>query len=566
MQLQQNDHGFRLSADTVTYDFITSTVPVFTEGLYTITVTGNAPVPILEKTDRLILPVDEGIAITVGQTYQKGELDIHNIGGDFMRREGTMSLVLVERQGHYLLICLQDGMDAGYRARQMEDEYRLEITCHTPHTVFYGIFSTLPEACATYKRCKNIHTVPLVEKLAKYPEAYKLTGGIFWVWSNHYDEVMYADHDVDVSPLVGDDLLTVAADLHENGVDKAMFGIFFDGDSPYTKDLYDKFGYICTQYDNYNDVLNPEILSIIPGNRVRNCGYTKRRMKDYPDGVTVMGNGALAPAWSLKGFDGQMHPQNTLCPLVAAARMREEIPAVLQTYSYYKGRFIDVYGTGVTTCHSEQHPLTKAECLAVKISAFAFLGELGLIAGTEDGFEDLIDQLVYAEGLHSPVYFRNVDSGRKHTNPYTPERAAHIAAQMLSPACRVPLWHLVYHDSLLAFPYWGDSTESARELLQEKILYACLYGCPPLYSFFVKDYAQLREDILQSYQKIAGVLTHTALLPMTDYAVLRDDYSLQRTVFGETWEVVANFSDTACLYKENTIAPKDFYFGHVSNT
>ncbi len=561
MRYEPTDTGFRLRLDGVSFAFAESAQLVPTDEFHSLTVQGKVPIPLLEKTDRLILPVDEGIAITVGQHYDKGELNIDNIGGDFMRREGTMSLVLIQRGNCYLLICLRDGMDAGYRALWGTDGYTLELTCRTPHTVYYGIYPTLTEACAAYKRCKGITPVTLAEKLERFPEIAKLMGGIFWVWSNHYDEVMYADHDVEVSPLVGDDLLTVAGDLHENGVDKAMFGLFFDGDSPYTKDLYEQFGYICTQYDNYNDVLNPALLDIVPGNRVRNCGYTHRRIKDYPDGVTVTANGTLATAWALKGFDGEMHPQNSLCPKVAAQRMREEIPAILAAYPYYKGRFIDVYGTRITACHSEAHPLTKEECLTVKRDAFGFLGELGLIAGTEDGFEDLVDSLVYAEGLHSPVYFRNEDSGRKHANMYTKERAAHIQKYMLSPACRVPLWQLVYHDSLLAFPYWGDSTESAPVLLDVKILYACLFGCPPLYSFFVKDYALLREDILRSYRRISEVLSHTALLPMTDYAVLREDYSLQRTVFGDAWEVVANFSDTPQIWQGHTVPAKDFYFG-----
>ncbi len=564
MNMQKTATGFMLSRDAVSYVFDSEATPVLQNDVCVLHVSGNIPVPKLEATDRLILPVDEGIAVEVGRTYTKGELDINCIDGSFMGRQGTMSMLLVERQKQFLLICLENGLDAAYRAVREEGMYRLSVTCKTPRNIFYGVFSSLAQACRAYKKMKGISTLTLADKKKRLPLIDKLMGGIFWIWNDHYDEVMYADHDVDISPAVGDDLLTVCADMKKSGIDNAMIALFFDPDSQYTKALYEDFGYITTQYDNYNDVLNPALLSVVPNNRVKNCGYTNRRLKDYPDGIMRDAQGRMARAWELKGFDGQMHAQNTLCPKVAAERMKTEIQEILQEYPHYKGRFIDVYGGWISECHDEAHPLTKQECLRVKQDAFRFLGELGLIAGTEDGFEDLVDSLVYAEGLHSPVYLRNHDSGRKHANMYTEERAAHIKAQMLDPSCRVPLWQLVYHDSLLAFPYWGDSTEASHSIINEKILYACLFGCPPLYSFFVKDYEGLKADILKSYRKIGAVLRHTAMLPMTDYQVLREDYTLQRTVFGDEYEVVANFSDEQREYQGHCIAPMDLYVGRMA--
>lgn len=145
---------------------------------------------------------------------------------------------------------------------------------------------------------------------------------------------MYSDYNVSVSPASGEALLDIADDLYNNGVSKALFGLFFEVDSPLSEPLYKKYGFLSTQYDNYNDVLNPQLLDIIPNNRVKNCDYTSRRMKDYPDGVIINKSGELAPAWELKGFDGKMHNQNTLCPVCAKKRMQEEIPEILKKYPY----------------------------------------------------------------------------------------------------------------------------------------------------------------------------------------------------------------------------------------
>lgn len=564
MNLLKDKNGFSLVSDEVCFNFMSSLFPEEHESLYKLEVSGNIPVPGIKAGDRLLLPVDEGIAITAEKEYSPGEFDFNCIEGSFCSRQGTMSMIIVERENKYLLISLDNGIDSKYKAKKQNGLYALEIVCNKQCCVTYGIFNSLVEACKCYRHMKKDEFITLSEKIRKNPEIKKLVGGgIFWVWNNNYDEVMYSQKDTDISPAVGRELLLIAEELHNNGVDKAMFGLFFNDDSPLSEKLYKNYGYICTQYDNYNDVLNPELLSIIPNNRAKNCDYTFRRMRDYPDGVQVKKDGSLTPAWELKGFDGKMHSQNTLCPLIANERMKEEIPEILKEFPFYKGRFVDVYGGGLSCCYSQQHPITREECLEVKNDAFKAVGDMGLIAGTEDGFEDIINNLVYTEGLHSPVYFRNLNSGRNHAHIYNKEQTEHIAKHMINPECRVPLWHLVYHECMLAFPYWGDSTEMAPEFISKKILFACLYGCPPLYSFFVKDFDQLKDDIISSYKRITNVHKHVAELPMTDFKILRDDYKIQKSVFGDKYEIVVNFSEENYTYNNTLIPPNDLLFEEI---
>lgn len=564
MSLLKNKNGFSLASDTVCFDFIFNEFPKEHNALFRLEVVGNAPVPCIKAGDRLLLPVDEGIAITAEKEYAPGEFDCNCIKGRFCGREGTMSMIIIERERKYLLISLDDGINSEYTAERKNGIYALEIICRKPCGITYGIFDSLTDACKCYRSMKKDKFTTLQEKIRKNPEIQKLVGGgIFWIWSNNYDEVMYSDKDTDASPSVGKDLLSIAEELHKSGVDNAMFGLFFNGDSPLSKELYKKYGYISTQYDNYNDVLDPELLRLVPNNRVKNCDYTFRRMKDYPEGIQVLKGGQLAKAWALKGFDGEMHSQNTLCPLIAAMRIKEEIPEILKEFPYYKGRFIDVYGGGLSECCSEKHPLTLEECLRVKNEAFRSVGDMGLIAGTEDGFEYIINNLAYTEGLHSPVHFRIHNAGRNHAHIYNKEQTEHIAKNMLNPECRVPLWHLVYHENMLAFPYWGDSTEMSPEYINKKILFACLYGCPPLYSFSVKDFDKLKDIIIYSYKKIADIHKRVAELPMTDFEILRDDYQVQRSVFGDKYEVIVNFSEEGCIYKNKLIPPCDLLLEEI---
>ena len=546
MNYIENTNGFSLVSGSVQFDFVTELRPEEQGDKLRFLVKGSAPIPALLDGDRLLLPIGEGIALTVGE-----ENLVLNANGDFCSKLGTMSMVMVERGGKFLLISLDNGLHSSYDARPVDGRYALAVNCRKTCGVSYSIFNSLAEACASYRESRGkVRT--LAEKCQFNPEVEKLmSGGIFWVWNDNYDEVMYADADTDVNPEVGEaDLFAVADALRAGGVDEAMIGIFFDGDSSAVEKLYREYGYLSTQYDNYNDVLDPEMLSIIPNNRAKNCGYTARRMKDYPKGVQIKPDGTMKNAWALKGFDGLMHAQKTCCPAVAADAMRREIPEVLAKYPYYKGRFIDVYGCRLGDCYSDEHPLTTEECLDVKNGAFQSIEEMGLIPGTENGFDAIMDHLVYTEGLHSPVIFQIPESGRKHAHVFNDEQTAHIAANMMVPCRRVPMWELAYHDCMMAFPYWGDSTESSPDFTRRRTLYACLFGCPPLYSFSMKDFEALKPAILKSYAEITAINRKVGKLPMTGYEVLSEDYMIQRTTFGDRYRVTVNFAEETMTFED----------------
>ena len=470
-------------------------------------------------------------------------------------------MVIVQRGNDYLLISPESGIYATYSFGWDGSKNNLSIQTTKEINVRYGLFNSLKDACKAYRNLLDTELVPLTEKAEKLPELKKLMGGaIVWAWNNRYQEVMYAEQNTDLDPSVGDSLLDVAEDLYKNGIEKAMIGIFFDPDGKYTEPLYKKYGYISTQYDNYNDVFNAKLLEKVPSNRVRNCDYSARRLKDYPDGIQITQDGSLAKAWAIKGFDGEYYPQNTLCPKVAADRMREEIPEVLKKYPYYKGRFVDVYGVSLSECFSQEHPLTFEDCKKVKNGAYQSIMDMGLITGTEDGMEAMVNTLCYTEGLHSPSYLRNYDSGRRYAYLYTEQECDYLKKYMLNPAWRIPMWHLVYQENLLRFPYWGDSTCCAPEYLKDKILFSCLFGCAPLYSFFLKNYETIKPYLLESYNKITKVHSKVASLPMTDYEVLTDDYMAQTTVFGDQYRVIANFGETDYTYGDIVVKAKDYIF------
>ena len=143
---------------------------------------------------------------------------------------------------------------------------------------------------------------------------------------------------------------------------------------------------------------------------------------------------------------------------------------------------------------------------------------------------------------------------------YNETEEKHIDKHMLDPKCRIPLWEMVYHENLLAFPYWGDSTDSSVKQIKKKVLFACLFGCQPLYSFSLSNYKKLKPFIISSYKRIAEVSKYTITEPITDYKILSEDYSLQQTVFGGRYSVTVNFSEKEQSADGKIIPPEDLFF------
>ena len=119
---------------------------------------------------------------------------------------------------------------------------------------------------------------------------------------------------------------------------------------------------------------------------------------------------------------------------------------------------------------------------------------------------------------------------------------------------RLPLYQTVFHDSVVTTHRWGsgslkfDDDDHARELLE------LLYDVPPLYHLNLAAWKKQKESIQRHYAFFSPLHRESALLAMTDFRWLTADRMVQRTMFGETIERVANFANQAFEY-DGTIIP-----------
>ena len=113
---------------------------------------------------------------------------------------------------------------------------------------------------------------------------------------------------------------------------------------------------------------------------------------------------------------------------------------------------------------------------------------------------------------------------------------------MLNPRYRIPLWELVYHDCVVSYWYWGDSSNSVPELMPLRDLFDALYGEPPLYSLSASQWEEQKEEIAASYARATKVARRTGFARMVSFEYLTSDRLVQKTRFSNGISVTANFS------------------------
>jgi hypothetical protein len=100
---------------------------------------------------------------------------------------------------------------------------------------------------------------------------------------------------------------------------------------------------------------------------------------------------------------------------------------------------------------------------------------------------------------------------------------------------------LVYHDCVVSYWYWGDYSNKAPAIWDERDLFNALYGTPAMFMFDWEFWRAHRSRFVQSYKTACGVARATAYSEMTDHRFLTEDRSVQQTSFANGVVVTVNF-------------------------
>jgi hypothetical protein len=190
-------------------------------------------------------------------------------------------------------------------------------------------------------------------------------------------------------------------------------------------------------------------------------------------------------------------------------------------------------------CFDEDHSLTRTEDKISKAEVLQFLSEeRQLIAGGEAGVDWAVKYCPYFEGL--PGSSKGYSSG----------------VESASFGIAVPLFNLVYHDSVIC--YWQHGQPFGREDHSNHVLHDLLSGQPSNYSIVYDQWDDMLPLIKECYMTLGRVHKKTAFHEMTDHAVLSDDFALQRSEFSDGTTVAVNYGITTKKFDNVEVPPKGF--------
>lgn len=500
--------------------------------------------------DLLAFGHSEGVCFEAGEAFPLPERWPMTAGG--------MAMWVIRRGDCWLICAAEEGADAALENHRGEGLMSSGVRWLSEkgrwgydRSMRFFVSATLSEGCRAYRAWRETlgKVVTLEEKIAHAPELKKLIGAAnVWLWDDNNMNRLYAQPEKLDVPVR--DVKRISDDMQTLGMTRVLWNAF-EGETRADCEYLKSKGYLVGKYDIYRDVVPATAVHSVIPYRVKRSRHTKY----WPEDVRREKNGDMAKAWQLHTIDGTMVYQNAVCDVCALRMTMEDVPSDVDEVGY-SARLIDVQsGSGLAECYDLRHPATRRVMRRYIRAQHQFLLDMGLACGGEVGSEDYVSQLAFTEGLMSPVWLRGPDAGRRmNTLYYGDEIPPIIPNYMLNPRHRLPLWELVYHDCTVSYWYWGDSSNGCPELMPVRDLFNALYGLPPLYSLNVTQWTQLREDIAASYKRAAAVAQKVALLPMTAFEWLTEDRLVQRTVFGDRYQVTVNFSDEPYEGAEGALA------------
>ncbi|MEI7900495.1 MAG: glycoside hydrolase [bacterium] len=354
------------------------------------------------------------------------------------------------------------------------------------------------------------------------------------------------------APIVwGTDGLKFARQAANYGIRRGVFIIAGGRPAPAEIEQMTRMGFLTSEYDSYTDFLEGPMA--MQSDHVESAAYRKA-------------NGSPMEGW--RTLDGTQFFNRSSA--MARKTAQALLPAVLDRYPM-TARFIDVTPSMhfIEDYHPD-HSFTRRGDMENRIKLLSYFSEQGLVVGGEHGKAWTQPWLDYSEGPMSGSFYWLTKVGplvplssRDEIDPKW-QRYGH------NWRLRIPIYDLVFHDSVVNTWYWGDSTDFlynvAPELSDSKDLTTLLYGSVPLMWANNLGYGwdRNRGRFLQSYRQTCLFAEAVAFDEMLSHETLTDNRDVQRTRFASGAEAVVNFGVQPFQYAPlggttQTLSPGGFY-------
>ena len=345
----------------------------------------------------------------------------------------------------------------------------------------------------------------------------------------------------------------------KNGLDRLWLGVDSWQDGFRHPDAVTKakeLGYLIGPYDSYHSIHHPD---------EKNTWETAQfDLSLYESGAIVNADGSKNRGFKQKGYH--------LSPLVAQPYVESRVNGIVtQMPTDFNTWFIDCDAYGeLFDDYSPLHPATQLDDMNARLARMAWIRDThNMVVGSEGGAAYAAATLHFAHGMMTPVIGWGDPDMKNKTSPYYiggywPPEAPAIHVQQVplksryfylyyDPRFRLPLYQMVFHDSVITTCHWHAGSLKFKNAVETLALLELLYNVPPLYHLNTARFSKHKAWIKQHYTFFSPLHREIGGRTMTDFEWLRSDRLIQRTLFADTVEIVANFGTDPFEYKDMVI-------------
>lgn len=352
--------------------------------------------------------------------------------------------------------------------------------------------------------------------------------------------------------------VNLLSELKESGIDRAFIGLN-SWEQAYAKPELVKQAvesdYLIGPYDSYHSIHKP--------------GEEKWITAKFED-VSLYEAGTVLDKTGEKEA-GFQNVGRKLNPTLSMPSVTQRTETIMSSGIDFNSWFIDCDATGeIYDDYTPGRMTTRQQDLKARLERMGYIrDQLGMIIGSEGGHDFAAADIAFAHGIELKSFSwmdedmkKNKDSEFYIGGYYNPTGgvAAHFSKPIqvkekyytlfVDPRYDIPLYKLVYNDSVITTYHWDWSTFKIVDAVPDRMVRELLYNVPPLYHLDSKEW-QLYKPSIEMHTGIWSEFSKKAILQeMTDFSYLLKDGSVQMSQYGDNLWVIGNFGDKPFMYDD----------------
>ncbi|WDV46275.1 glycoside hydrolase [Clostridiaceae bacterium M8S5] len=360
----------------------------------------------------------------------------------------------------------------------------------------------------------------------------------------------------DAQVWMNDETVDLIKDLKNSGIEKAWIGLH-SWEQAYAKPDLTKtaiqLGYLVAPYDSYHSIHKP--------------GEEKWITAIFSD-ISLYDNATISKKNGQK-VTGFQNIGRKLNPTLSLPLVKERVENILGTQIPFNSWFIDCDATGeIYDDYSPEHITTEQQDLVARLNRMKYIRDnYNMVIGSEGGHDFATSTIAFAHGIELKSFSwldddmkKNKDSKYYIGNYYSPTGGVaehfskripikdHLSTIFVDPRYDLPLYKLVYNDSVVTTYHWDWSTFKIIGAVKNRMLREVLYNVPPMYHLDRQQWEKYKEDIIAHTKFWSDFSKQVITKEMTEFKKLTVSANVQMCRYGDNIAVIANFGSSPYDY------------------